>query len=791
MATALLSSPNSPPDLTGSKSSKSSSFHSSSHASGAEIGFADASNFEEIGLADEPELPYPDNMNNKYPHPRSRAGSRASSRPRMGSMASLNSAPPVPPVPSPKPARDLTQKKPFNPPMLKTQGTMGMTQRGLDPRMLKNSRRSKKTPSPNGQMHSSRPPRSRSVSPAGGVVPHPIARSPSPSTASMNLSPLAARTPRQPSLQPSRKTVKDLENEFNDSDDELPDDASLWNVPLSPRPPTERPQSRSNSPEYDSPGPLPLSHAVSQENLTPSRSKSRSSSSRHSPGAKSRLQNTRSSSAGPERGQISPRNPRTYSYNLAMAELSEEAKVLTQTLEYHADDSGRKREERVQNGTASERSSVDSRRKSSSGVAELPPLQKSNIMIDPLPVSKEKERVLSRTRPSWLPPKDPLEEKKHLKEYKKMMAQAKETEKKKAAKAAAAQCEKDSTREALQRIWEDNVLPNWDTVISEPRTRELWWRGVTPRCRGAVWQRAIANELSLTEESYQKALQRAKNLRSKDQDANETARRMRENLAAISRDVSSAFPDLHLFQEGGPLRETLIDVLEAYAMYRSDVGYAYGLHTIAALLVLQLPTPSSAFIVMANALNRPLPLAFMTHDRGAMTRTYSLASATLRYKFPKLHAHLYETVQLSDDEIWEPMFRSLFTNGLDLECVSRVWDCWAFEGDRIIIRAGVAILGCLQTQLLGFGSSDAKSREELKHVVGWGPHDIGAIISNNKTKTKDKTRHSSPTPIMGYGGGQFSNAGVGQQQHYYWILNLSSDEDSFMNEVREAGKVQP
>jgi hypothetical protein len=151
-------------------------------------------------------------------------------------------------------------------------------------------------------------------------------------------------------------------------------------------------------------------------------------------------------------------------------------------------------------------------------------------------------------------------------------------EKKKAAKAAAEKCEKDSTREALQRIWEDNVLPNWDTMISEPRTRELWWRGVTPLCRGAVWQRAIANELSLTEESYQKALQRAKDLRSKDQDANETARRMRESLAAISRDVSSAFPDLHLFQEGGPLRDTLIDVLEAYAMYRSDVGYAYGLH---------------------------------------------------------------------------------------------------------------------------------------------------------------------------------------------------------------------
>lgn len=113
----------------------------------------------------------------------------------------------------------------------------------------------------------------------------------------------------------------------------------------------------------------------------------------------------------------------------------------------------------------------------------------------------------------------------------------------------------------------------------EPRTRELWWRGVTPRCRGAVWQRAINNELSLTPESYQKALQRAKDVKARgDEDAGDASRRMREWFAAISRDVSSAFPELHLFQEGGPLRDTLIDVLEAYAMYRSDVGYTYGLH---------------------------------------------------------------------------------------------------------------------------------------------------------------------------------------------------------------------
>ena len=99
-----------------------------------------------------------------------------------------------------------------------------------------------------------------------------------------------------------------------------------------------------------------------------------------------------------------------------MSDLSEEAKIITEALEHHED------EKTAQSGRSSRRSSADSKK----GPIELPPVQKSNIMIDPLPISKEKERVLTRTRPSWLPPKDQREEKKHLKQYKQMMAQSRE-----------------------------------------------------------------------------------------------------------------------------------------------------------------------------------------------------------------------------------------------------------------------------------------------------------------------------------------------------------------------------
>lgn len=102
-----------------------------------------------------------------------------------------------------------------------------------------------------------------------------------------------------------------------------------------------------------------------------------------------------------------------------LSDLSEEARIITEALEYHATQSGWQAEETGSSGDELKRALRGT-------IVELPPLQKSNIMIDPLPISKEKEKVLTRTRPSWLPPKDQKEEKRHLKEYKKMMAQSRE-----------------------------------------------------------------------------------------------------------------------------------------------------------------------------------------------------------------------------------------------------------------------------------------------------------------------------------------------------------------------------
>ena len=266
-----------------------------------------------------------------------------------------------------------------------------------------------------------------------------------------------------------------------------------------------------------------------------------------------------------------------------MSDLSAEARVLTAALEAFASERDSAHEDAIQAGTVSALYLDDTtKRITSISTAALPPLRRGDIMVDPLPISKEKEAVLTRTRPSWLPPKDRREEKRHLKEYARMMASAREAERRKLEKSRREQARRDRDQGSLNRIWEQHVLPNWDTCVREPRMRELWWRGVSPRSRGDVWCKAVGNELGLTEVSYQAALKRAKAAEERLMGVSEEQREIEKEwrwFEEIRRDVPTAFPELKIFQpSGGPLHDAFVELLMAYSMYRSDVGYVSGIH---------------------------------------------------------------------------------------------------------------------------------------------------------------------------------------------------------------------
>lgn len=511
--------PGSPPDLSlsSSKSSKS-SFHSSYQSDDNGI-LADVGHFEDIGLDDaQSEQESADFVDDLPSH-----SSDRSMKGRSRSLASIQ--------------RNLTSKARPAVPGVGPNGRKP-TGEGLGLGLVPGSAAPRRTFS------------TQSMTSLGAM--NGRNRSPSPLTQPGTF----PRSPRSPRMSwqsnRERKSAQELEKECDDEDDDIPDECYLQNVPMSPRPPGER-----------------IAEATPTVSNPKEKTKPAGNGTPATPGAQGSLKQ--------HEGFQKPKSPAFYtrpgrakSWTVAISELNAEAKSLTEALEAHAD-------EQLESNPPKRPPYLSDIKRSKSVMSELP-LRRNDVMIDPLPISKEKMAVLSRTRPSWLPPKDPLEEKRHLKEYHKMMAASMEAEKKREA-SNSSDNSRDDTASSLLRIWEDHVLPNWEAATSLKRTRELWWRGIAPRSRGAVWDRAIGNELGVSESSYSAALRRAKNLKKKLAKGNATADDLVQGkwFESINRDVATTYPELRIFCPGGPLSESLVDVLMAYVMYRSDVGYVDGL----------------------------------------------------------------------------------------------------------------------------------------------------------------------------------------------------------------------
>ncbi|RCI09084.1 hypothetical protein L249_5124 [Ophiocordyceps polyrhachis-furcata BCC 54312] len=656
----------SPPGMTTSKSSKSSSFRSLTSHDGSLLG--DVGHFEDIGLDD-------DAVTLKSPP------CPPANAPLTRNLASVKRAP-TPRRSFPNLRANIYSSNP------RSTNLAVLT----DPRSLG---------LPRGPSVVTQSRRNRSTSPALSQNPRDHGR---------------PRVPRRGSWQAcrDRKSLAELENECDEDDgDDIPDHIVLDNVPISPRPANERPPSRSPtvSPPPDR---VPKDRVRSVGNGTPPVAQDYGSL---------RSPSWRSDSS--DRSPMSASRLKTTNRNAALADLSAEAKALTEKLEEHADEQEEQYFRQPANSgrpntwASSQTHTVhmyDRKERVKSSTPELPPLRRTNIMVDPLPISKEKEAVLSRTRPSWLPPKDPNEEKRHLREYQEMMAASVRAEERREAARRSKTESRDSNADSLMHIWEKDIVPRWSQAIRERRTRDMWWRGIAPRSRGLVWSRAIGNELGLTAAAFHTALSRAHDVQTRvemDRGDAEDARRAKW-FDRIRRDAGEGtWTELRIFQPGGPLHRALVDVLSAYAMYRNDIGYVAGSNAIAALLLLNLPDAETSFIALANMLNRSLPLSFYTSDQGAQASAFNLVLQTLSQKSRALHEHLTRTVESVEPELYlGHLFTSLFADYLSIDEAARLWDVYVFEGDALLVRAAVAMLLMHEMPLLG-----SKTAEEIRAVM--------------------------------------------------------------------------
>ncbi|KAF2003573.1 hypothetical protein P154DRAFT_408665, partial [Amniculicola lignicola CBS 123094] len=732
---ALGTAPGSPPDLTHSKSSKSSSFHSSTLSD--IMGPNDLQHFEEINLDDLHGGLGP----SSFHVPLSPASNRVLYEASRNTSSSTAARSLPPPHAHSHSFRDLTAGSKPRYPSLKGQVNQVVRQQGqLNAPSGRSVRRGFTSPSApslvsslsvNGR-------RARSSSPSNPQTvpqkPRSLSRR---SSRALDVSPSSSfPNPRRQSWQHNqRKSVKEREAECDDEDDELPEDAIIWNVPISPRPAQER------SPAPSTCGSPPQT-SQSPANSRPTSQRGEPSSSKNPPAIPPR-QSSQPPSPNPATNESTtpPQLSRQRTWEDTYSHLDPDAKKLTEALEEFQSDFEKAQEVKRQQPGLSRSSSIERTPNPNprAKTMSLPPLRKSDPLIDPFQPSMEKQKYLSRTRPSWLPPKDKKEEKKHLREYQRMLARIEEAERLEASRLEAEKIAREQAERVKAEYWENLLLPNWEKEMLDPVNRathrKMWWNGIPPKLRGQVWLKAIGNDLETSETTYRVALEKA--LMQVEQ-LGDGAFEGRAGI--IIENTREVFPELKMFapaasadEEAQPLHQDLVNVCLAYTSYRPDVDTMSSIHHIAALSLLSLP-PSSTFTLLTNLLNRPLPLSFLLSNSPAILATYSLTLRALANKLPQL-AHRFESLRLEPHTYLAPMFTSVFADRLEVEYAARVMDLVAIEGDKILPRVAVGVLGCVEGGLYEGGGEAVVGRlgrEGLRGRLGGVDEFVGRVYEAGK-----------------------------------------------------------
>ncbi|XP_056125865.1 TBC1 domain family member 14 isoform X1 [Rhinichthys klamathensis goyatoka] len=325
---------------------------------------------------------------------------------------------------------------------------------------------------------------------------------------------------------------------------------------------------------------------------------------------------------------------------------------------------------------------------------------RKNLDFEPLSTTA----LILENRPANLPAKPEEEAQKHRQEYEEMVAQAKKRELKEAQKRKKQledRCKLEESIGNAALTWSQEILPNWQSMCSSRRVRDLWWQGLPPSVRGKVWSLAIGNDLNITDELYDICLARAKEkwnafvaptaaAETESEDTGLSHADREASLELIKLDISRTFPSLCIFQQGGPYHDVLHSILGAYTCYRPDVGYVQGMSFIAAVLILNMNT-ADAFIAFANLLNKPCQMAFYRVDHSLMLTYFAAFEVFFEENLPKLFAHFKNNSLSSDIYLIDWIF-TLYSKSLPLDIACRVWDVFCRDGEEFLFRTALGIL---------------------------------------------------------------------------------------------------
>ncbi|GIY64783.1 hypothetical protein CDAR_303061 [Caerostris darwini] len=255
----------------------------------------------------------------------------------------------------------------------------------------------------------------------------------------------------------------------------------------------------------------------------------------------------------------------------------------------------------------------------------------------------------------------------------------------------------------------DRLLNSKEEFHKSNKVKRYVRKGIPSSHRGVVWT----------------MISGAKELKDQQPDLYTTILRRplkQEIIETIDLDIPRTFPDNIYFKTASPdsKRESLKNVLLAFAHQNPAIGYCQGLNFIAGIMLLVTDNEDMTFWLLQSLVERILP-DFYTKEMTGLLTDIGVLEELIRSKVPQVHEHMVQT-GVSWSMYVSKWFICLFAEVLPIETVLRIWDCLFYEGSKVLLRVAVTLVMKNQDKILA-----AKNFVEITEVFKSLP--LGATVT--------------------------------------------------------------
>ncbi|XP_011495336.1 PREDICTED: TBC1 domain family member 10A [Ceratosolen solmsi marchali] len=232
-----------------------------------------------------------------------------------------------------------------------------------------------------------------------------------------------------------------------------------------------------------------------------------------------------------------------------------------------------------------------------------------------------------------------------------------------------------------ERKW-IRMLSKWSIFMSTNyrKVRERCRKGIPPSVRPRAWLNLCGGALLLKENPnlYQELIKRPGDPKYIDD---------------IKKDLHRQFPHHEMFVENAPGQQELFQILKAYSILNTKVGYCQAQAPIAAFLLMHMPAVQ-AFWCLVAICDKYL-VGYYSHGMETLQRDGDILFALLKKVSPVAYKHLKKQ-KMEPILYMVEWFLCVYTRTLPWESILRIWDMFLCEGVKIIFKVGLVLLkGCL------------------------------------------------------------------------------------------------